>query len=105
MIQVHEVPSADEQLEHLAHLLLKNGEIVSDQRPFKLTTKSVKEVFNDNYAEQLSEILLIDSWLDEEGESEVKFLELALELTVDAAKDLISSCIPVEFYHTWDKPN
>lgn len=94
MILGHEPRSAEEWTSHLAEILLKEGRIVSDQRPFQLNKDLAVEWFYDNYAEKIDHSLGHNQWDDDtgcgdDGEAGVGFHDHYLKLTIESAENMI----------------
>jgi len=94
MLLGHEQRSAEEWVSHLAEILLKEGRIVSDERPFQLNKDLAVEWFNNNYAERIDNTLGHKQWDEDDGcgddgEAGVSFHDHYLRLTVESAENFI----------------
>ena len=91
---MHEPRSAEDWAAHLAEILLKDGCIVSDQHPFKLSKDLAEEWFINNYAGEIDHNLGHNQWDSDEGcgddgEAGVNFHDHYLQLTVKSAENMI----------------
>ncbi len=94
MLLAEEPRSAEEWVSYLAEILLKEGRIVSDERPFHLTKDQAVEWFNENYAARIDNSLGHSQWDDDtgcgdDGEAGVSFHDHYLQLTIESAENMI----------------
>lgn len=98
---MHAPVTTEERYAYLVDLILTQGEIVSDERPFRLTRHEANEYFDEYNAEMLSTAALFKSWEDEKGEHEVSFLEKALELTVKSTLEFLEQQVSEADLYKW----
>lgn len=98
-------PSKQEWIEHLAKTLLETGEIVSNERPFKITTQDVVDHTFNAMQDEIPLEEYFQSWKDDDGEADVIAHEKMLEFTIEAAKDCIDVTIQdhQSDYSSWGK--
>ncbi len=78
-----------ERLEYLTEVLLKEGEITSDERPFRIKRETAQKFFEEFYAEHISFDGMFKCWENEEGEHEVGYMEQTLEEIQKATRKYI----------------
>ena len=84
--------SREDHIAHLADILLREGEIVADEQPKRITRKDLIQYVADNVPDRAVDIfeLFADSWADEEGEADIEAHAKALELTVSVANKFLT---------------
>jgi hypothetical protein len=97
----HAPVTTEERYAYLVELVLKNGAIVSDERPFRLTRNEATEFLEEYNTDRLNWATLAKSYEDEEGEKELKFMEQALEIVESSALEFLEQHISENDLYLW----
>ena len=91
--------SYEQHFSELAECILKGGTICKKDGSAKLTHDDFKRFADVHYTMPEDALMpLVDSWTCEEGEHEIKFMELML----DSMSELAETFLTLEFANEWD---